>query len=356
MKIDVKKICASYAMNFSKFYESCVMHFSKFCQIVLNYYTFWCDKLGVFWSDFQLREKMASFVTKVTQNFAGKVQENQVGGLTLNSARNLPDTLAKIIADVKLGIEERLLVNFMPSLSLLLIAFLNSLGDLFDRWEQVIAIASLVYLTTGSKTLMALIVASIFDFVTLHTRRYLGFPEQHPYAITCVDRVWATLALVWNLSEVFMYFPDIVVDNDILAEVHVSYTMGLEYLFGAHEFMIVILSLLVFRQVIRRRGPDTKWYGPVKVYWIKHFVRYYWCCSTGICSVLNIVMFAYYKFFINAGLGYDEQEIFSLAVVYLISLVSLYLFMGIIIGKRARLPLFHGACVAHVGQLKEGIP
>jgi hypothetical protein len=281
---------------------------------------------------------------------------SRIGELVGTSSEFLALKLPSFCAETKLTVQTRLTTNFIPSLSFLLISVFNTFGDFFDRYEQVIAIASLVYLTTGSKTLIALIVAYVFDFITLHTRRYLDFPEQHPYAITCVDRVWATLALAWNLSEVFMYFPGIVVNNDLLTEVHLHYTIGLEYLFGAHEFMILLLSLFVFRQVIRRRGPDTKWFGPTKKYWIKHFVRYYWCCSTGICAVLNIVMFAYYKFFINAGLGYDEQEIFSLAVIYMASLVSLYLFMGIILGKRARLPLLHGACVAHVGQLKQGMP
>ena len=255
----------------------------------------------------------------------------------------------------KQWLKERTAYNIIPFFSMTVVCLCNLCIDFLDRYDQVIAIVWLIFLTTGSKTIIALLFAYALDFLILHTRHFLDLPKQHEYAISCVDRVWAALALSWNLSEVFMCFPGAAVNNFYLSEVHSQFTLGMEYFFGAQEFIVVLFSFVVFRQVVRRRGPDTKWYGGTKKIWIKHFVRYYWCAAMGICVVLNLVMFVYTKFFINANFGHD-QEIFALACIYGVALISVYLFIGIIIGKRARLPLIHGACICHVGKLKDGMP
>jgi hypothetical protein len=263
---------------------------------------------------------------------------------------------ASFLGASKQWVESRTAYNVIPFFSMTLVCLCNFCIDFLDRYDQVIAIVWLIFLTTGSKTITALVLAYIFDFLILNTRRFLDLPKQHEYAISCVDRVWAALALSWSLSEVFMYFPGIVITNSYLSEVHSQFTLGMEYFFGTHEWVLFFFSFVIFRQVVRRRGPDTKWYGAPKQVWIKHFVRYYWCAAMGMTVVLNLVMFVYTKFFVNSGIGPEEQEIFALTCIYGVALVSAYLLLGIIMGKRARLPLIHGACICHVGKLKEGMP
>ena len=127
------------------------------------------------------------------------------------------------------------------------------------------------------------------------------------------------------MGELFTYNPFIVRQYALLGYIDQNFLRGVSYFINLHPLNSTIFSFFVFREVIRRRGPDTKWFGETKKFWIKNIVRYHWCFAFCLNAIIQTYMYGVYKFLIPQGLPMAQQE--SMAIVSF-SIAALIIFDG----------------------------
>ena len=190
------------------------------------------------------------------------------------------------------------------------------------------------------------------DLTDTFLRKSTGAAPRSIYSVTWLDRGFALLAAAWAMGELFTYNPMIVRQYAILKYLDQNYLRGIAYFINLHPLNSTVFSFFIFREIIRRRGPDTKWFGETKKYWIKNIVRYHWCFAFCLNAVIQTFMYAVYKFLIPQGMAIPQQETLSLAFFCVSALVICYAGICAMLGLRCKVPLFHGACIIHVGKLK----
>jgi hypothetical protein len=221
------------------------------------------------------------------------------------------------------------------------------------NYEGLIAVVYTIVVTIGIKS--AIMLSSFFclDQIDSLSRKVLGAAPKSIYSVTWVDRGFAFLAAVWAMGELFTFNPMVVMDFPFLQEIDRNFLRGIGFFINLHPLNSTIVSFIIFREVVRRRGPDTQWFGDTKKYWIKNVVRYHWCFAFCINTIVQIYMYCTYKFLIPQGMSAEQQEIAAVSFFFLIAGVISYSGVCALLGLRSRLPLFHGACVLHVFKLKD---
>ena len=192
-----------------------------------------------------------------------------------------------------------------------------------------------------------------FDKIETFLQKRNGAAQKVPYSITWVDRGFALLASAWTMGELFTYNPMIVRQFFIFRYLDENFLRGIAYFINIHPLNSTVFGFFIFREVIRRRGPDTKWFGSTTDFWIKNFVRYHWCFAFCLNIVVQTYMYGIYKFLIPQGLALPQQETIALMAFIVIALVIFYSAICAILGIRCKVPVFHGACILHVGKLQD---
>lgn len=246
--------------------------------------------------------------------------------------------------------------------------FLFILIELFTNFDGFIAILFTVYDTIGKKAALVLLCLYLADKTqeffrknvgnrgkkkkTSERSRYLPSVESPDYRITWFDRGIAFLAVLWPLTQIFMFHLEIARSYEFLRYIEHEYLRGLIFFLTFTPFNNALITIFVFREVVRRRGPDTKWFGQYQKFWLKHFVRYLWCYASCLNTIIQIFMYTYIKFGVANGLDSYDQE--NISTVFFFVIFSFCIYGGIcaILGIQPRFPLFHGACILHVGRLK----
>ena len=239
------------------------------------------------------------------------------------------------------------LIEIQNYLLLLLLEFVT-------QFDGFIAVFYTLMVTIGIKALIMLSFFFCLDQITSLLQKITGSPQKPFYSITWVDRGWAFLASVYAMGELFTYNPMIVSQIPFLEYLDENFLRGIGYFINLHPLNSTCFSFFIFREVIRRRGPDTKWFGETKKYWIKNLVRYHWCFSFCLNAMVQTYMYAIYKFLIPQGLMGPQQEVVAIVFFGLTALIIVYAGICALLGIRCRVPLFHGACIMHVGKLKDG--
>jgi len=232
---------------------------------------------------------------------------------------------------------------------------LGILLELIINFEGVAVVMYTLTITLGVKTVIMIGGCFCLDQIEIVSKKLTGAPPtpESIYRLTWVDRGFAFLAAVWSMGELFAFFPAVVIDYDFLQEIDLNLLRGIGYFCNLNPYNSTVFSFFVFREVVRRRGPDTQWFGDTKKYWIKNFVRYHWCFSFCLNTALQIYMYTMYKFLLPQGMSLLQQEIVSVSFFFMIAVVICYAGICALLGLRCRVPLFHGACILHVGRLKK---
>lgn len=230
--------------------------------------------------------------------------------------------------------------------------FLILLLEIVVNLEGILSILFTIWQTIGFDILLFITVLYVADKIYIRLCDQFNVPGPAKYSVTWVDRGLAVIAIIWPMSELFMYFGEIVDSFDFLSMIEHDYLRGIIFFLSFAPFNNAIISILVFRELIRRRGPDTKWFGQYSKVWIKHFVRYHWCFAFCIHIMIQLFMYIFIKFAVASGLEGENQE--SVALCFFFMMLGLMVYAGIsaILGVQCRFPLFHGACLLHCGRLK----
>ena len=247
---------------------------------------------------------------------------------------------------------------------------LVGLLEFFSHANGFVAIMYVIFNTIGKKAIAAFFILFIFDIfreineiliwdpnemVSLEEYELARFfpPIDHPdYKISYTERGLGFLAILWPLTQIFMYHLEIVRGYEFLSYIEHEYLRGLIFFLAFTPFNNAIITLYVFRELVRRRGPDTVWSGQYHKFWIKHFVRYMWGYASCLNTLIQLFMFVYLKFFIADGMDSYQQENVSTVFVGVGVALCFYGGLGPILGFQPRFPLFHGACRFHAGRLK----
>jgi len=231
--------------------------------------------------------------------------------------------------------------------------FLFILLQFVTNYEGIIAVLYTIIVTIGIKA--AFMLGSFFCVhqIEIFLRKVFAASPKATYSMTWVDRGFAFLAAVWAMGELFTFNPMVVMDFQFLQEIDRNFLRGIGFFINLHPLNSTIVSFIIFREVVRRRGPDTQWFGDTKKFWIKNIVRYHWCFAFCINTVVQVYMYCTYKFLIPQGMSAEQQEIAAVSFFFLIAGIISYSGICALLGLRSKLPLFHGACTLHVGKLKD---
>jgi len=232
--------------------------------------------------------------------------------------------------------------------NLFLIFFVEVLVNL----QGILAILYIIWQTLGIYVAAVLLVLYLFDVTEDYARAQFKLPPRPELGVTWVNRGCAFAAILWPMSELFLYFGEIVDSFSFLSMLEHDYLRGIIFFISFAPFNNAIISIFVFRELIRRRGPDTKWFGQTAKYWIKHFVRYCWCFTFCIHIMIQLFMYIFIKFAVASGLEGSDQEQVALAFFFMMLALMVYGGICAILGLQPRFPLFHGACLVHCGRLK----
>jgi hypothetical protein len=230
---------------------------------------------------------------------------------------------------------------------------LGLLLELVINAEGFLIVIYTLTVTLGIKT--AILIGGCFslDQIEVFLKKLTGAPPKSMYSLTWVERGFAFLAAVWSMGELFAFFPQVVLEYKFLLEINHNLLRGIGYFINLNEINSTAFSFFIFREVVRRRGPDTQWFGDTRKYWIKNVVRYHWCFSFCLNTVLQIYMYTMYKFLLPQGMSLLQQEVVSTSFFFMTAAVISYAGICALLGVRCRVPLFHGACTLHVGKLKD---
>ena len=254
--------------------------------------------------------------------------------------KNIIKTNKNLIETVKLAF-----TNIQNYLCLILL-------EIVTNFDGTIAVLYTLVVTIGIKAVIMLLCCYIFDKIEAFLQKSTGLAPKPQYSITWVDRGWALLASAWTMGELFTYNPAIVRQFFVFRYLDENFLRGIAYFININPLNSTVFGFFIFREVIRRRGPDTKWFGSTTNLWIKNFVRYHWCFAFCLNIVVQTYMYAIYKFLIPQGLSMPQQETIALIGFIVIALIIFYSAMCAILGIRCKVPIFHGACILHVGKLQ----
>jgi hypothetical protein len=175
-----------------------------------------------------------------------------------------------------------------------------------------------------------------------------------PTNVDIFDRALALVGLIVPYVELCRIFSRPLKDYPWLLSFNRDYLAGIKMAMLYSPYTMMIWNLVVFREFIRRRGPDTVWFGSDrKKLWIKWFVRYYWCFGFCLASLEEPYNFFKTKVVDLLRLPSIYVDIMHETVCVVCGSLLIYNVICILIGIPSRLPLFHGACEFHVGKPKK---
>jgi len=232
--------------------------------------------------------------------------------------------------------------------------FLLLLAELVYIIQAFWAIIVIVMLTIGWKILLMFVLLFLYDTTVQYYRKRVGLdPVANPYALTAVDRGIAFSAGIFTLSENFMIFQELARSYTITNYFNHHYFRGFVILFSAAPPTTMLIAFLAFSQVVRRLGPDTRWFGgyPSDI-WVKYVVRYHWCYALCQHSVINLWLYCFLKFAVANGLRGDGQEVWAAAFFFFNIGLSVYQMLCAVFAIKCPFPVFHRACIFNCGYQK----
>jgi hypothetical protein len=174
--------------------------------------------------------------------------------------------------------------------------------------------------------------------------------------VNLFDRGFALSGLILPCAEFSRFFPNEIKQWPVLYHFQVEYLTGLIMLLNLNELFVILLQVVCFRELIRRRGPDTEWIGAgagQQKVWVKYFIRYYWCYGFCVTTLLEPFNFIKMKVIELLQLPNWIDTFFNELAFYTLGCVIVHAIIYALIGIPNKMPLLHGACEFHVGRPKK---
>jgi hypothetical protein len=172
--------------------------------------------------------------------------------------------------------------------------------------------------------------------------------------VNLFDRGFALAGLILPCAEFARFFPDEIKQWPVLYHFQVEYLTGLIMLLNVNELFVILIQVFCFRELIRRRGPDTEWVGSDgKQIWVKYFIRYYWCYGFCLTTLLEPYNFIQMKVIELLQLPSWIEAFFTELAFYTLGCLIVHAIIYALIGIPNKMPLLHGACEFHVGRPKK---
>jgi hypothetical protein len=196
----------------------------------------------------------------------------------------------------------------------------------------------------------------VFAILYVVELKYRGSEKSmdDPKNVSLLDRLPAFIGFLVPIAEYSRYFPAQMGDYKFMVDFEAEFLTGILILLSANQLIPLALQMLTFREIIRRRGPDTQWAGVrVNKIWIKHYIRYWWCYGFLVTTLLEPYAFAQRKLIELVELPYYMDAILSqIAFWFFTFLLGCGLFF-MLIGDEKSIPIIHSACIFHVGKPKK---
>jgi len=263
----------------------------------------------------------------------------------VNKVANSEINLQKILEISKLGLQN-LWTQYFSYQFLGLILFLLSVQE---ELLKVFAIFFVIVSNLLPPVIALTILYALSNFV-LKSQKKVSDPTN----VNLFDRGLAISGLILPCAEFSRYFPNEIKQIPWLYQFQLDYLTGLIMFLNLNEIVVVLVQVFCFRELIRRRGPDTEWTGSTgKKLWIKYFIRYYWCFGFCLTTILEPYNFIQMKLMTLLNLPLWVNTCLSESAFYILGGLILHAIVFALIGLPNKLPLFHGACEFHVGRPKK---
>lgn len=230
--------------------------------------------------------------------------------------------------------------------------FMILIAEALYLTNAIFAVTYLIWITIGNKLVILFTVLLLWDKGWELFRNVTRKPQPHPYELTALDRGCAFCAGLWPLAEVFMFCQESVRGYVFTNYLNHEYFRGLVVLFSAAPPTTILIAFVVYNQIVRRIGKDTRWFGARPVFGIKYIVRYHWCFALCQHTITTLWIFCFLKFGVANGLKGDEQEVWITSFLFMNLALTAYQMLCAIIGVKCRFPIFHRACIFNCGRQK----
>jgi hypothetical protein len=218
--------------------------------------------------------------------------------------------------------------------------------------EEVIKVAAILYVVGVNlfAPLAALIVLSFVSNFLIKSKK----PVTDATNVNLFDRGFALAGLILPCAEFSRFFPNEMKQWPELYWFQVEYLTGLIMLLNINQLIVILLQVFCFRELIRRRGPDTEWVGSTgKNMWVKYFIRYYWCYGFCLTTLLEPYNFIQMKVIELLQLPSWVDTFFTQVAFYTLGCLIAHAIIYALIGIPNKMPVLHGACEFHVGRPKK---
>jgi hypothetical protein len=218
--------------------------------------------------------------------------------------------------------------------------------------EELLKFAAVLYVIVLNlfPPVAALVVMYLLSHFVLKSKKLVTDATN----VNLLDRGLALAGLVLPCAEFARFFPDTLKEFPTLYHFQIEYLTGLIMLLNLNELIVIFLQVFCFRELIRRRGPDTEWIGSTgKKIWIKYYIRYYWCYGFCITTLLEPYNFIQVKVIELLQLPNWVEYFFSNLAFVTVGGLIIHAVIYALIGIPNKMPLFHGACEFHVGRPKK---
>ena len=232
------------------------------------------------------------------------------------------------------------------------------LAELVGKVEAFLSVLYVMCIDLVPFVAVLLFILYLFDRTNLFLRQTFGpeikkdVPETYPLPLNCVERGVCFLAMIWPMAELFMWAGELIDQFPILKAIEDDLLRGTILFVQYSPLNSTLIGLFVYKDIIRRRGPDTIWRGPAEFpeFWIKYTVRYHWCYAFSMHILIGFFMWCYLKLVVgSAGLRAQDQEVWMTAFFFITFTLILYGGVCAIFGIQCKLPIYDGACRIHCG-------
>ena len=203
---------------------------------------------------------------------------------------------------------------------------------------------------------LGIVVPVLFTCGVFFFESYVIPSKKHPSDPTDIrlfERLAAAFGLLLPTAEFVRYFIQDVNKYDTYQLLPYGLLANFIIFLQFNQLIIMLTQITCFREVIRRKGPDTVWKGRYRKIWIKNFVRYYWCYGFCLTSLLEPYNFFRTKVLSLFAIPREVLTQFQHLVFFSVSFCIIAALVGIMFGTHTKIPLIHGACVFHIGRQKE---
>jgi hypothetical protein len=218
--------------------------------------------------------------------------------------------------------------------------------------EELIKIAAILYVLGVNlfPAVAALSVLYLLSTFIIKSKK----PVTDATNVNLFDRGFALSGLILPCAEFSRFFPNELKQWPVLYHFQVEYLTGLIMLLNLNEMFVILLQVFCFRELIRRRGPDTEWIGSDgKKIWVKYFIRYYWCYGFCLTTLLEPYNFLQMKVIELLQLPSWIDILLNETAFYTVGFLIVHGIIYALIGIPNKMPLLHGACEFHVGRPKK---